>query len=154
MRLGVKDYPIARALVAALQITHQGRFGGRAPSHVFPIFVRFLVERRVVAFVQAENEALTPPLALPENYPDWAAILGREAGPWKMAIRTARRGQHVLIATSVGGYTPGVFLEAALAVALTLRGARVHLLLCDGCTAWNKHVSVMHSAMARWRSGE
>lgn len=31
---------------------------------------------------------------------------------------------------------------------------RVHLLLCDGCTAWNKHVSVMHSAMARWRSGE
>jgi hypothetical protein len=31
---------------------------------------------------------------------------------------------------------------------------RVHLLICDGCTAWNKQVSVMHSAMSRWRSGE
>ena len=31
---------------------------------------------------------------------------------------------------------------------------RVHLLVCDGCTAWNKHVSVMQSALARWRTGE
>ena len=31
---------------------------------------------------------------------------------------------------------------------------RVHLVFCDGCTAWNKQVSVMHSVMARWRSDE
>lgn len=31
---------------------------------------------------------------------------------------------------------------------------RVHLVVCDGCTAWNKQVAVMQSAMSRWRSGE
>ena len=36
-----------------------------------------------------------------------------------------------VIGTSVGGYLPGVHLESMLAVALTLRGAQVHLLLCD-----------------------
>lgn len=30
----------------------------------------------------------------------------------------------------------------------------VHLLTCYGCSAWNKHMSVMQSTMARWRSGE
>jgi hypothetical protein len=30
----------------------------------------------------------------------------------------------------------------------------VHLLICDGCTAWNKQVSVISSAMSRWRRGE
>jgi hypothetical protein len=37
----------------------------------------------------------------------------------------------VQVATSVGGYGPGSVLESMLAIALTLRGARVHTLLCD-----------------------
>ncbi|MCC7202800.1 MAG: capsule biosynthesis protein [Nitrospirae bacterium] len=35
------------------------------------------------------------------------------------------------MATSLGGYDQGAVLESALAVALTLRGARVDMLLCD-----------------------
>ncbi len=38
----------------------------------------------------------------------------------------------MLIATSMGGYPHGSLLESALAVALTLRGAQVDVLLCDG----------------------
>jgi len=69
-----------------------------------------------------------PPL--PPSYPDWTTVLGREADEWQRLRRRAR-GPRVVIATSVGGFAPGVLVEGALAVALTLRGARVQLLLCD-----------------------
>jgi hypothetical protein len=50
---------------------------------------------------------------------------------WDGALKEAGKGPKILIATSVGSYLAGTTLESALAVALTLRGADVHLLLCD-----------------------
>jgi hypothetical protein len=44
----------------------------------------------------------------------------------------ARLGPRVLIATSLGGHEFATTVESALAVALTLRGANVDVLLCDG----------------------
>jgi hypothetical protein len=40
-------------------------------------------------------------------------------------------GKKILMATSSGAYMPGTTLESLLAVALTLRGADVEILLCD-----------------------
>jgi hypothetical protein len=55
----------------------------------------------------------------------------RSARRWDQARRAAEGGPRILIATSMGGYRHGALLESALAVALTLRGARVGILLCD-----------------------
>jgi len=61
----------------------------------------------------------------------WAAIIRREGANWKKARRAAHEGPRVLIAPSMGGFQQGVLLESALAIALTLRGAKVDILLCD-----------------------
>lgn len=80
------------------------------------------------------------PYALPNSawYPEWNEILYRDRTLWEKAIKKARKGPHILIATSHGGHVPSASVESTLAVALTLRGARVQLLLCDrilaGCT--------------------
>jgi hypothetical protein len=71
-------------------------------------------------------------LGAPPAYPPWEQILSRDARRWRAANAAAQAGPRVLIATSFGGHLPSVHLETTLAVALTLRGARVHLLLCDG----------------------
>lgn len=63
--------------------------------------------------------------------PDWTAILGRDLGRWQAARASARGGRKVLIATSTGGFSGSNTVESLLAVALTLRGAEVHVLLCD-----------------------
>lgn len=64
-------------------------------------------------------------------HPDWTAILRKDRRRWREARRAAQRGPKVLIATTVGGHFPATHLESALAIALTLRGANVHILLCD-----------------------
>ncbi len=69
--------------------------------------------------------------ARPAAYADWASLLGAERQAWERARAAARGGPRVLVATSVGGFRPGTTLESLLAVALTLRGAEVELLLCD-----------------------
>lgn len=69
-------------------------------------------------------ESLTP-------NPDWAELLKSEPELWRSAVDKASTGPNILIATSAGGFVPGVITESTLAVALTLRGARVHVLLCD-----------------------
>jgi hypothetical protein len=62
---------------------------------------------------------------------DWNALLGPHWAEWEQAVAQARGGPRVLIATSHGGH-PGVTpIETLLGVALTLRGAEVHFLLCD-----------------------
>lgn len=62
---------------------------------------------------------------------DWNALLGPHRTEWEQAVARAQGGPRVLIATSHGGH-PGVTpVETLLAVALTLRGAEVHFLLCD-----------------------
>lgn len=74
-----------------------------------------------------------PPYPYPQSkwLPPWAQILHRERRTWQKAIRNSEHGPHVLVATSFGGHAPSTIIESMLAVALTLRGARVHLLLCD-----------------------
>jgi len=64
-------------------------------------------------------------------YPDWGRVLERDGSQWAAALAAARGGPRVLLVTSIGSYAHGVTLESALAVALTLRGAEVHTLLCD-----------------------
>jgi hypothetical protein len=65
------------------------------------------------------------------DQPDWRPILRRSRGAWQRALDETRHGPRVLVATAVGGHLPSTTLESLLAVALTLRGANVHLLLCD-----------------------
>lgn len=63
------------------------------------------------------------------NWPDWEGILTTNPILWEEAKQKATTD--VLIATSVGGLLPMSLPESLLAVALTLRGAKVHILLCD-----------------------
>jgi len=71
------------------------------------------------------------PKAGDPRYPDWRAILAEDRGLWEEAKRRAATGQAVLVGSTVGGYGAGSVFESMLAVALTLRGARVHTLICD-----------------------
>ena len=61
----------------------------------------------------------------------WAKVLRGQSAYWDTASQAAQSGPRVLIATSMGGFQQGILLESVLAVALTLRGARVDVLLCD-----------------------
>jgi hypothetical protein len=65
-----------------------------------------------------------------EGLPDWRALLETDPPLWKEARRQAT-GPEVLIATSVAGFSALTTVESLLAVCLTLRGARVRILLCD-----------------------
>ena len=62
--------------------------------------------------------------------PHWRVLKGDGKGAWHEAVEAAS-GPKVLIATSVGAHMAANTLDSLLAVALTLRGARVHGLLCD-----------------------
>jgi hypothetical protein len=81
----------------------------------------------------------------PDAYPDWESLLKKDIGLWTTALTEAKNGPRVLIATSAGGFLPGAIVESTLAVALTLRGAQVHILLCDellpGCIQGMLHTS-------------
>lgn len=61
----------------------------------------------------------------------WATVFRTDSTLWEDALAKAKDGPKILIATSTGGHVPMTLVESALAVALTLRGAQVHLLLCD-----------------------
>jgi hypothetical protein len=65
------------------------------------------------------------------GHPDWTPILARDPDGWERSLRAAKHGPKVLIPTSVGGHFAVTPMESSLAVALTLRGADVHVLLCD-----------------------
>ncbi len=72
------------------------------------------------------------PLPPPESpYPNWRKLLQIDNGLWTRALSSNVNGPRVLIGTSAGGFLPGAIVESMLAVALTLRGAQVHILLCD-----------------------
>ncbi|MGH7388970.1 MAG: capsule biosynthesis protein [Candidatus Rokuibacteriota bacterium] len=64
--------------------------------------------------------------------PDWRRALERDGRAWREARTAAAGGPGVLVATSVGAMLAATNVDSALAAALTLRGARVHFLLCDG----------------------
>lgn len=63
--------------------------------------------------------------------PDWKKIIGKEWSEWEKARVAAIGGPKVLIATAVGGNSILTPMETVFAVALTMRGAEVHFLLCD-----------------------
>lgn len=63
--------------------------------------------------------------------PLWKPLLQKNYKLWSSALNAAQNGQKILIATSVGSHLAGTVLESTLAIALTLRGTNVHVLLCD-----------------------
>lgn len=64
--------------------------------------------------------------------PDWPRLLGRDGAAWAEARAAAAGGPRVLVPTMLGGLAHAGVVEATLAVALTLRGAAVEFLMCDG----------------------
>ena len=74
---------------------------------------------------------LRPPPPPESPYPNWKKLLQSEAGLWARTVSSSDNGPRILIGTSAGGFVPGAIVESMLAVALTLRGAKVHILLCD-----------------------
>jgi Capsule polysaccharide biosynthesis protein len=62
---------------------------------------------------------------------NWGEILSRHLEAWNAARRSASAGPKVLIACAWAGNSGNSLIDSLLAVALTLRGANVHLLLCD-----------------------
>lgn len=63
--------------------------------------------------------------------PDWREILGQDFPEWERIRDESRGGPKILMATTVGGNSSLTPMETLFAVALTLRGAEVHFLLCD-----------------------
>jgi hypothetical protein len=66
------------------------------------------------------------------GFPRWDGLRARDGDRWARALDASRGGPEILVATSVGAFLAGATLESVLAAALTLRGARVTVLLCDG----------------------
>jgi hypothetical protein len=71
---------------------------------------------------------------------DWAPLLKGGTRLWEDAKARATTGERVLMGTAVGGSTAMSLVESMLAVALTLRGARVETLLCDRAISACLHV--------------
>src|SRR3954469_19348561 len=90
--------------------------------------------RRLPALWRATRLARRWYYARHEAYPDWRPLMAQpdQAETWRAARASAQGGPRVLMATAIGSYAHAVTLESALAVALTLRGSEVHVLLCDG----------------------
>ncbi len=74
---------------------------------------------------------LTRQYRLKRHQPSWKHLLRKDREIWSNALKNALKGEKVLIPTSIGAYLAGTTLESLLAVALTLRGTEVHVLLCD-----------------------
>jgi glycosyltransferase involved in cell wall biosynthesis len=90
--------------------------------------------------LQATRSSSSQELLSPE-YTDWASILKRDSNLWQSALADAKSGRKVLIANCAGFDPHATTVESLLAVALTLRGADVHVLLCDEAlpACWNLH---------------
>jgi hypothetical protein len=65
------------------------------------------------------------------NLKKWNKILSINNHSWSSYLKNAKNGDRILIATSMGCYEHATITESALAVALTLRGACIDVLLCD-----------------------
>jgi hypothetical protein len=98
---------------------------------VLSSFLRRLRNRAQPRDVPETGKRDGPAFLRPDFLPDWPALLASEPGLWQEALKRAQSGPRVLVATNVGGHGPVSVIESMLAVALTLRGAKVHTLLCD-----------------------
>jgi hypothetical protein len=65
-----------------------------------------------------------------DGHTDWYSFVANSNGAWKAAVERAS-GPRVLIATNTGINFAATRFDSLLAVALTLRGARVEFLLCN-----------------------
>ncbi len=65
------------------------------------------------------------------SYPNWNEIIKPEQKHWQSVLQSAKGGSKILIATSIGGSALHNVFDSTLAASLTLRGADVHVLLCD-----------------------
>jgi hypothetical protein len=83
-----------------------------------------LIEKVFSMFV-SQNLVKDPSL------PDWTAFIEKESRFWRERLDLTRGGQRILIANNLPGFHVATILESMLAVALTLRGAEVHTLICD-----------------------
>ena len=93
-------------MIRKLYTSIKGKFTRRSPG-----------KRTLVGAVRSEHE--------------WQSILA-ESELWVKAVNSAKNGPKVIIPTSVGGHSAVTTMESLLGVALTLRGANVAYLLCDG----------------------
>lgn len=84
---------------------------------------------------------------------DWAPLLCQDSVFWRDAIEAAKDGPRVLIATSMGGYLHGAVVESALAVAMTLRGAKVDIFLCDGVLPGCQSIKITNASADRLANG-
>ena len=91
-------------------------------NQLMPPFMRTAVTRL--------RGSLNPEIS-DHRYTDWPRILGLDGARWKSALAAAKCGPAVLITNSAGFDPHAVTVDSLLAVALTLRGANVHILLCD-----------------------
>lgn len=65
-----------------------------------------------------------------EGYPAWKKMLAAQPAEVE-SFNVAQTGKKVLLATSIGSHLAAMQMETTLAVALRLRQADVHALLCD-----------------------
>lgn len=72
-----------------------------------------------------------PPFEPEAGFPDWPGLIAASQGYWDDAVARAD-GPVVLVASHTGMHGAVATLDSALAAALTLRGARVRFVLCDG----------------------
>lgn len=63
--------------------------------------------------------------------PPWSSLIQEEGALWREGLEKAKVGPRVLIANNVPAFYNSTILESLLSAALTLRGADVHILLCD-----------------------
>lgn len=65
------------------------------------------------------------------GYPDWQNIISKDSINWLNTLSAVDPDRKILIATSIGSHLAAMQMESSIAVALTLRKAEVHILLCD-----------------------
>ena len=118
------------------------------PYHRLKQLVRPLREKQLVAAGKQKAKAALP---------NWAAIIATNEPLWNESLAKAKEGPRVLMATAIGGDPQFTYVEAAIAIALSLRGAQVDTLLCDsalyGCQR-AKIAGIKPSALADGRLKE
>jgi hypothetical protein len=61
----------------------------------------------------------------------WRTLFSKDKKFWQEMQKNPEKKPKVLIATGIAGHATGALLESMLAAACTLRGAEVHILLCN-----------------------
>lgn len=76
--------------------------------------------------------------------PKWKPLLKKNEIFWLKTLDKSKGGRNILVATCIGSLLPATILESILAVSLTMRGAEIHILLCDGFLPACQICSVHH----------